>query len=254
MSLMKPAIRIENLSFSYEDNGRETLKNISFDIKQGEFLSIIGHSGCGKSTLIRLMSGLEHSYKGKIVIEGNQVHRPPRSLSVIFQENSLFPWMTARKNIEFAVKQVKRLSPKQVTELSEKMLEKVGLSMDGNKYPFQLSGGMKQRVAIARALSMDADIILMDEPFSALDIGMKRELEELLIKLWQERNGKLTVVMVTHDINEAVLLSDRILFMEKGEIHQEFLVPFVRPRSRSSFEYKELRQSLAHIFNVQEEV
>lgn len=252
-------IEIHDLTVDYtEKNNRFTaLKNVSFSVEAGEFVSIIGSSGCGKSTLLSILEGINSPTEGTILINGKPVNGTGPDRGVVFQHYSLFPWMTARKNVAFGVKQVKKeLSQSERLEIADSFLDKVGLEDFKNKYPSQLSGGMQQRVAIARALAMDTDILLMDEPFGAIDAKNRTILQELLLSLW-EGDGtqeKKTVVFVTHDIDEAILLSDRIIMMltNPGRVYKEIAVPFERPRNRADLvqtkEYAAFRNRLLSLF------
>ena len=201
-------IEIRNLTVDYIEKKKNftALKNVSFPINDGEFVSIIGASGCGKSTLLSVLEGINKPAEGEVLIDGEKVNGTGSNRSVVFQHYSLFPWMTTRKNVAFGIQQVrKELSRTQRLQVADEFLDKVGLSEFRNKYPSQLSGGMQQRAAIARALAMDTEILLMDEPFSALDAKNRIALQELLLKLWEGENSenKKTVVFVTHDIDEA---------------------------------------------------
>lgn len=252
-------IEIRNLTVDYtEKNNRFTaLKDVSFSVKAGEFVSIIGSSGCGKSTLLSILEGIHLPTQGSILIDGKPISGTGPDRGVVFQHYSLFPWMTARKNVAFGVKQVKKNLPQsERLKIADEFLDKVGLEDFKNKYPSQLSGGMQQRVAIARALAMDTDILLMDEPFGAIDAKNRTVLQELLLKLW-EGDGtqeKKTVVFVTHDIDEAILLSDRIVMMSAspGRVYKEIPVPFARPRNRAELvqtkEYGKFRNELLSLF------
>lgn len=252
-------IEIQNLTVDYtEKNQRFTaLKDVSFSVESGEFVSVIGSSGCGKSTLLSILEGINTPTAGKILIDGNPVSGTGTDRGVVFQHYSLFPWMTARKNVAFGVKQVnKDASRAERLKIADEFLEKVGLENFKNKYPSQLSGGMQQRVAIARALAMDTDILLMDEPFGAIDAKNRTILQELLLELWEGdgTQDKKTVVFVTHDIDEAILLSDRIIMMSTnpGHVQKEILVPFERPRNRAELiqkkEYITFRNALFALF------
>lgn len=217
-----PEIEIKDLCFSYKD-GKQSVKaldNVKLSIADGEFVCIMGPSGCGKSTLLRLLAGLEAPDKGEVSIDGKPVTDTGSDRMIVFQDYALFPWLTAEKNVVFALRQGKKLSKKEAQEKAMAYLRKVGMEKAAKLYPFQLSGGMRQRVAIARALAMDTDILLLDEPFGALDAKIRREIQELLLSLWQS-DGKKTVVFVTHDADEALLLSERIIFMEPGKVKTE---------------------------------
>lgn len=252
-------IEIQHLTVDYtEKNNRFTaLKDVSFSVESGEFVSLIGSSGCGKSTLLSILEGINSPTEGNILIDGKPVNGTGTDRGVVFQHYSLFPWMTARKNVAFGVKQVKKdVSKNERLKIADEFLDKVGLENFKNKYPSQLSGGMQQRVAIARALAMDTDILLMDEPFGAIDARNRTILQELLLKLW-EGDGtqeKKTVMFVTHDIDEAIFLSDRIVMMtaSPGQVYKEIPVPFKRPRNREQLvqtrEYGVFRNELLFLF------
>lgn len=252
-------IEIKNIGLTYEGSGTsfQALKDVSLDINDGEFISIIGSSGCGKSTLLSILEGLKTPTAGEVLIDGKKVEGTGRERGVVFQQYALFPWMTAEKNIAFGIKQVRPdLSKKERLALSNEFLAKVGLASARDKYPRDLSGGMQQRVAIARALAMDTDILLMDEPFGAVDAKTRVVLQELLLNLWEGdgKSQKKTVVFVTHDVDEAILLSDRIIMMRAnpGRIYREIPVNLPRPRSRTELvkspEYTSIRSEIMTLF------
>ncbi len=250
-------IEIKNLTVNYTEKKKSftALKNVSFSIEEGEFVSVIGSSGCGKSTLLSILEGINSPTEGEILINGEPVTGTGPDRGVVFQHYSLFPWMTARKNVAFGIKQVnKSASRAERYHLADEFLEKVGLEQFKNKYPSQLSGGMQQRVAIARALAMDTDILLMDEPFGAIDAKNRTILQELLLELWENAEPRKTVVFVTHDIDEAIFLSDKIVMMtaNPGRVYREIRVPFDRPRNRAELvqtkEYNKFRNELLSMF------
>lgn len=242
-----PAIEIRNLSFSYQ-NGKQdiqALNGLNLTVKDGEFLCIIGPSGGGKSTLLRMLAGLETPDEGAVLIDGKAVTGPGSDRMIVFQDYALFPWFTVEKNVSFALRQGRGLSKQEAKEKTRVYLERVGMRGTETMYPFQLSGGMRQRVAIARALAMDTDILLLDEPFGALDAKIRTEIQNLLLTLWRNEGGnRKTVVFVTHDVNEAILLADRIVFMEPGKVRTEVNVDLPRPRENC----EELRQKLLALF------
>lgn len=249
-------IRLDNISFAYSQQKSmiPVIREVNLSVDAGEFVTIIGPSGCGKSTILSLLAGLNTPSQGKILIDGEAIRGTGTERGVVFQHYSLFPWMTARKNIIFGLRQLdKRRSHKELAEITDRYLSLVGLHDVGDKYPNQLSGGMQQRVAIARAFAMDSDILLMDEPFSAVDAKNKMGLQELLLKLWNSGAKKKTVVFITHDVDEAILLSDRIVVMSactKG-IKEIIGIDFKRPRNRSALiktpEYAAMRHMLINL-------
>lgn len=255
--MLKNKIILKNVSLNYTDQNNSfcAIKEISFSIKKGEFVSIIGPSGCGKSTLLSLLTGLNFPTDGYILIDGEKIQGTGTERGVVFQHYSLFPWMSAEKNLIFGLKQLyRKKSKKELEEIADKYLSMVGLKDFKNKYPSQLSGGMQQRVAIARAFAMNPGILLMDEPFGAVDAKNRVILQELLLNLWNSGNERKTVILVTHDIDEAILLSDRIIVMSAspGTVKEEINIDFERPRERSSLikseKYTNLRNKLINLF------
>jgi nitrate/nitrite transport system ATP-binding protein len=216
----------------------EAIKNINLKIEKNTFVSIIGPSGCGKSTLLNLIAGLQAPTSGKIIIDGLAIKGPGPDRGVIFQNYALMPWLTTIQNIEFALNTVfpEKTKP-DIKERAINYLRMVGLEKASNKFPKELSGGMKQRVAIARALSINPNMLLMDEPFGALDALTRSYLQEELLSIW--RKNKVTVVLITHSIEEALLLSDKIILMSSGPsatISEEISVDLERPRDRQNIE------------------
>ena len=251
------AIEIKNLGLTYESENStyEALKEINLDVKKGEFICIVGTSGCGKSTLLSVLEGLYKPTVGSVKINGKEISGPGVERAVVFQSYSLFPWMTALENVAFAVyesaKKKKKISKKQSIEIAKKFLSRVDLKTFEDKLPGELSGGMQQRVAIARAMACNPEILLMDEPFGALDAKIRTSLQGLVLKLWGEEEQKKTVVFVTHDLNEAMLLADKIVFMIPKRIYSVIDVNLPRPRNTSiteSPEYKQLYQKLVKLF------
>ncbi|KEF41490.1 MAG: hypothetical protein ER33_11215 [Cyanobium sp. CACIAM 14] len=246
-------ITVDNVTRSFDlprGGSYVALKDIDLAIRQGEFVSLIGHSGCGKSTLLNLLAGLDQANTGGILMHGRQVTDPGPDRMVVFQNYSLLPWQTVRQNIALAVNNVMRqASPEERRERIESTIKMVGLAGAADKLPTELSGGMKQRVAIARALSIRPGLLLLDEPFGALDALTRGNLQQQLMQICQDSG--VTAVMVTHDVDEALLLSDRIVCMTNGpeaRIGQILTVPFERPRSRLEVmehpEYYNLRTEL----------
>lgn len=248
-------INASNLNVTYVHNNEKftALKDVNFTIEDGEFVCIVGHSGCGKSTLLRVLSGLMKPSSGTVTIDGEEIQGPGTDRTVVFQQYSLFPWMTARKNIIFGLEQAMKEASKEERErIADYYLEKVGMTAAAHKYPFQLSGGMRQRVAIARALAIDAEIMLLDEPFGALDTKSRTSLQELLEDLWQSGEKKKTIIFVTHDVDEAILLADRILFMKPGEIVGSIDITLERPRAKQELKseqcFCDIRKQLVDLF------
>ncbi len=205
------------------------LRQLSFDVYDNEVVSLIGESGCGKTTLLRIVQGLVRLDSGTILVDGKQVTGPGRDRGFVFQQASLLPWRTARHNIEFGL-ELQHLDRAARERRARELLELVGLAAAGEQFPHQLSGGMQQRVGLARALAIDPAILLMDEPFSALDAQNREVLQQELLRI-HARTGK-TILFVTHDLDEAIYLSDRIVVMaaKPGRIKRVIDVPFKRPR------------------------
>ena len=210
------------------------LSDISFKVRRNEFISVIGPSGCGKSTLIRIVAGLEAPTGGVVAVDGVAVTGPGADRGMVFQNYTLFPWLTVRKNVLFGPK-MKGRRDEDATQAADEWLKLVGLSDFADLYPAQLSGGMKQRVAIARALANDPRILLMDEPFGALDAQTRASMQAHLLRIWQAAG--VTVLFITHDLDEAIYLSDRIVVLgaRPGRILEIIDVPVARPRSSEQF-------------------
>jgi NitT/TauT family transport system ATP-binding protein len=248
-------IRLNNACLDYDDNGKvfTALSDLSLSVEEGEFVSIIGSSGCGKSTILNVLSGIRVLCKGEFLIDEQSVEGPGKNRGIVFQHYSLFPWMTSKRNVSFGIRQAfDNMDKKEIDRLAREHLYKVGLRGFENKYPYQLSGGMQQRVAIARALAMKPEILLMDEPFGAVDAKNKMILQDLLLDLLVKDQEKKTIVFVTHDVDEAILLSDRMLFMHNKKIAQEIVIDFTRPRIREDLfktdRYRELRKEIMSLF------
>ncbi|MDR3578396.1 MAG: ABC transporter ATP-binding protein [Oryzomonas sp.] len=253
-------ITLKNVSFSYGGaENTDVLGDITLSVRKGEFVSIVGPSGCGKSTLLSLVAGLNRPTGGSIAIDGVPVSGPGRDRGVVFQHYSLFPWMTARANIVFALQQAReRGSHRELAKTADRYLELVGLKEAADKFPCHLSGGMQQRVAIARAFAVDSPILLMDEPFSAVDTRNRVALQELLLKLRDNGSDRKTVLFITHDIDEAIILADRVVVLSSltGSVREQFKVPFSRPRHRTpllkSPDYVTLRNGIIDLFHKDE--
>ncbi len=225
-------LQIDHATKYYKTNtgSVHALENINLDIKKGEFVAIVGPSGCGKSTLLWAMSGLHDLTSGKVVIDGQTVEGPRSEIGMIFQEANLLPWRNLQKNIEFPF-EIKKLDPKPYQERIQALLKEVGLEGFESKFPRELSGGMQQRASIVRCLAFDPEIILMDEPFGALDAFTRDEMNLLIQKLWME-TGK-TIVFVTHNVSEAILLADRVVVLtpRPGRVAHVFDINLPRPRT-----------------------
>ena len=241
---------VENLIKSYPaPDGKESvvLNGINLTIKENEFISVIGHSGCGKSTLLKIVAGLEKATSGLITLEGKAIRKPGAERMMVFQNYSLLPWLTVRENIRLAVDEVlKDASRPEKISIVNEHIAMVNLNAAADKYPDEISGGMKQRVGIARALATRPKMLLMDEPFGALDALTRGKLQRQVLDIWE--NHRQAVMMITHDVDEAIYMSDRIVLMTNGPeatIGEILDVPFEHPRDRSSMrnskEYYELR-------------
>lgn len=237
---------IQDLVKAYSNSSREqtvVLDGINLTVGENEFIAIIGHSGCGKSTLLKIVGGLEQASAGQVFLEGKPITKPGADRMMVFQQYSLLPWLTVRDNVRLAVDEVcDRLSAREKQALVDEHLAMVNLTAAADKYPDELSGGMKQRVGIARALAIRPKILLMDEPFGALDALTRGHLQRQVLDIW-ERNPQ-AVMMITHDVDEAIYMADRIVMMTNGpnaRIGEILTVPFEHPRDRSA-----LRESKAY--------
>lgn len=239
------------ISFPTPKGSFLALQNVNLKIAKGEFISIIGHSGCGKSTVLNIVAGLYNATVGGVILEGKEVTEPGPDRAVVFQNHSLLPWLSAYENVELAVKQVfgRRKSKKEIAQWVEHNLSLVHMEHAMHKRPAEISGGMKQRVGIARALAMEPKVLLMDEPFGALDALTRAHMQDSLMEIQTRLNN--TVIMVTHDVDEAVLLSDRIVMMDQGPgatIGKVLRVELPRPRDRVALaetpEYNHYRASV----------
>ncbi|WP_366922753.1 ABC transporter ATP-binding protein [Metallumcola ferriviriculae] len=235
------ALVVEKLGKNYQQ--LNILRNLSVTVEKGEFCCITGPSGCGKSTLLRLIAGLESSDTGRIIVDGSSPSPGGREIGFVFQEDTLFPWLTIKKNITFPL-ELSGMKREKREELAAYFLRLTNLQQFGGHYPHQLSGGMKQRVAVARALAYKPKVVLMDEPFAALDAQTRNYMQQQLIELWEHE--KLTIVFVTHNIDEALYLADRVLVLtgRPAGNRQEFLVKLPRPRQRTSLPFVKLREQI----------
>jgi nitrate/nitrite transport system ATP-binding protein len=233
---MNPFLELTQLGKSYDsEQGRAVIvRDFNLRVSEGEFVCIIGHSGCGKSTVLSIAMGLNDATEGGVIVGGKEVVGPGLDRGVVFQSPALLPWLTAGENVQLAVEQVNdRSRRRERKELADEFLTLVGLSDIADCYPDELSAGMRQRVGIARAFALEPKVLLLDEPFSLLDVITRMELQDELMRLWDAE--RKTVLMVTHDVDEAVLLADRIVLMTNGPaatVGEIVAVPFARPRDR----------------------
>jgi NitT/TauT family transport system ATP-binding protein len=229
-------LSVENLYKTFPTPGGTVtaLKDVSFQVYRREFMCVIGPSGCGKSTLIRILAGLEDASDGKVLLDGNPVSGPGPDRGMVFQSYTLFPWLTVKQNVMFGPRMAGQKGGSAESE-ARQWIDLVGLSRFENSYPHQLSGGMKQRVAIARALANRPRILLMDEPFGALDAQTRSQMQSYLLQIW--KNLDITILFITHDLDEAAFLADRILVLKAnpGEVNEIIEVPVPRPRTPSQF-------------------
>lgn len=237
---------IEHLCKNFCVDGNDTkdiLQDISFTAKRGELICILGRSGCGKSTLLKLLAGFLIPSSGSIKLSGQRVTRPGPDRCIVFQEDALFPWLTVRENIAFGLneRKLKRVDKQQEVD---RFLALVGLTDFANYLPVEISGGMKQRVSLARVLILQPDILLMDEPFAALDAQTREEMQNLLLMLWKKLSH--TILFVTHDVNEAVLLADRILLFnsDPGQIKEDISIALPRPRDKVGADFLKYCRSI----------
>ena len=238
------AIRGVCKRFAIGDGEVEALGRIDTSIERGQFVCLIGASGCGKTTMLRIIAGFEEASTGEVLVDGMQITAPGSDRGMVFQDYALFPWMTVRQNIGFGPRQ-RRLARGDVDAITDELVRLVGLEHAAGRYPSQLSGGMKQRVAIARVLANNANVLLMDEPFGALDALTREQLQRELLQIWGRT--RVTVIFVTHSVEEAALLADRVLVMSAGpgRIETDIAIELPRPRDVSSPEFNAVRRDLA---------
>ena len=244
---MGKTLSIQNVNKSFTVDGQkvDVLKDINLEVQEGEFIAIVGHSGCGKSTLLKIIAGLEKNDTGLVTVDGKEVNGPGMDRGMIFQEHRLFPWMSIEKNVQLGLN---GLSKEEKTKLSDQYLELVKLSEFKKAYPSQLSGGMSQRAAIARSLVSQPEVLLLDEPFGALDALTKIELQEELLKIRERFHN--TMLMVTHDIEEAVYLADRIVVMSArpGRIKDVIKVELGTYRDRGGSDFAHYKKKIFDYF------
>ncbi len=254
----KPKIQVRNVSRSFVSPQGETiqaLRDVNLEVADafatdgrdvGEFRVLLGPSGCGKSTILRIIAGLDQPDSGEVLVNGQPVTGPGRDRGMVFQKYTSFPWLTVTGNVEYGMK-INGVPEAQRRETAAHLIEAVGLTPFANVYPETLSGGMQQRVAIARTLALRPQVVLMDEPFGALDAQTRTDMQELLMKIWDETAS--TVLFVTHDVDEAIYLADRIYIMcaGPGTIVEDLPVPFGRPREAAMKQTKEFHDMQQHV-------
>jgi NitT/TauT family transport system ATP-binding protein len=246
----KSKIRIEQIDFAYSDNVKDQkiIEDFNLSVYDQEFLSIVGGSGCGKSTLLNIIAGLLPPSHGKVWLDDQMVVKPGRDRAMIFQDDAVFPWYTVRQNVEYALK-MQAMTAEARKETADHFLDLVGLTDSQNLFPRQLSGGMRKMVDVARALAIKPQVLLMDEPFAALDVLTKERLQEEFLNIWND--NRMTVIFVTHDLEEAIYLSDRVVVMSShpGRVRKVVDVSFSRPREidlKTMPEFQALRRDLSH--------
>lgn len=243
--MTQPHIRISRVGKVFSGGDREVvaLDDINLDIKPGEFICLLGPSGCGKSTLLNAVAGFSLPTTGSILVDDKPVLSPGPDRGMVFQEYALFPWMTVEKNIAFGL-EIQKQTRAQINEKVGALLEMLKLQDFRDRYPKDLSGGMRQRVAIARVLALDSPIMLMDEPFGALDALTRRNLQDELLRIWME--FRKTIIFVTHSIEESIYLADRIIVMtyRPGKIKKDVTIAMPHPRDSSSAEFNDLKKEL----------
>jgi NitT/TauT family transport system ATP-binding protein len=245
----KLEIRSLNQSFPRDDGSRlVVLDNIRFEVEDKEFVCILGSSGCGKTTLLRMIAGLDTAESGSIYLDGEEIRGTSPKVGMVFQEYSLFPWRTVIDNIAFGL-EMQGIPAEERYRIANRYLNLVNLTQFRDSFPSELSGGMRQRVAVARALALDPVLLLMDEPFGALDAQTRNMLQQELLEIWEET--KKTIVFITHSVDEAVYLSDRIIVLtpRPGRVCRIFPVGLPRPRDRTSPEFAQVRREVLDLIN-----
>jgi NitT/TauT family transport system ATP-binding protein len=249
-------IRIDHLCFSYPDKQErmiDIIDDLSLSLYNHEFLAIVGASGCGKTTLLNIIAGLLPQQSGRILLDGREIKAPGMDRTMVFQDDAVFPWFTVQGNVEYGLK-ISGVKKAERNRLVAHYLELVGLSGCASMFPRQLSGGMRKRVDVARAVATKPEVLMMDEPFAALDVMTKEKLQEQFLKIWDET--RMTVVFVTHDLEEALFMADRVVVMSShpGRIARIVEVPFGRPRAKdlkTTAEFQAMRRELGHVIDAQ---
>lgn len=242
------SVTVKNVSkvYSLDDGDIKVLDDINLHIKPGEFISIVGESGCGKSTLLKMLIGLEKASEGTLIVKNRVVDKPSRDVGMVFQEARLYPWLTIEKNLKFGIP--KSVDKSEYKRIIQEHIDLVGLTGFEKAYPGQLSGGMQQRASIARSLIGSPDVLLLDEPFGALDAFTRINMQNEVLRIWEKK--KRTMILVTHDIDEAIFLSDRIVILSSrpGKIKEIIPVKLPRPRDRSNNLFLEIRKKILMSF------
>lgn len=253
MRARETVLEVKHLGKTYDSaqGPVEAIRDLSFSVRRREFLSVVGASGCGKSTLVRILAGLEQASGGEVLVDGKPVSGPGRDRGMVFQGYTLFPWLTVERNVAFGL-EMAGASRQTALGHAREWIDLVGLAGFESKYPHQLSGGMRQRVAIARSLAAGPRVLLMDEPFGALDAQSRAQMQAHLLQIW--KNVDITIVFITHDLDEAVYLSDRILVLDPrpGRLREHLEVPVARPRSFGqipSTEFQGTRARIEHLIH-----
>lgn len=245
-------ISLENITKSFSQEGKEqiAIQDVSLTVDKGEFLCIVGPSGCGKTTLLRMIAGLDFPTSGRIIEDDTEISGPSKERGYVFQQYSLFPWRDVLDNVAFGL-EVKGMEEEERYSKAREYLKMVGLSQFENSFPRELSGGMKQRVAIARSLVNDPNVLLMDEPFSALDVNTRHKLQEELVRIWGEEQK--TVIFVTHNVDEAVFLADRVVVLSRnpGTIIKTFNINLARIRDRTKPEFLDLKKEITNLLDIE---
>jgi NitT/TauT family transport system ATP-binding protein len=249
-------LKIDHISKRFLKGGQEqveSLSDISFEVKDSEFICNLGPSGCGKTTLLRIIAGLDSPSSGTVLMNETVIDRPSPKLGMIFQDYSLFPWRTVSENIAFGL-EMQGVRKDQILTVVDNYLSLAGLAGFGNSYPYELSGGMRQRVAVVRALAVEPVVLLMDEPFGALDAQSRNKLQHDLIDIWDKT--RKTILFVTHSVDEAVFLADRIVVLSPRPGHICEIIPIQqpRPRDRTSVEFAKIRRHVLDLINQKSSV
>ena len=244
----KIVVQVDHVTKKFASRSGEVtaLEDVNLEIHDGQFVCLLGPSGCGKTTLLRMIGGLDTPTSGTITIDGKEVDGPSPKMTMVFQEYSLYPWRTVAENVGFGL-EMNGVTPEERRESVMKELKLVGLENFEDRYPYEPSGGMRQRAAVARALATDPAVMLMDEPFGALDAQTRNKMQRELLNIWQET--KKTILFVTHSVDEAVYLSDKIVVLtpRPGTVHEIDDIDLPRPRDRTSVEFAQIRKNILHV-------